>query len=393
MLLSRRLSLADLIELSRVMRHYLGAGLSLPDVFRQQAKRGPARFRAVAERIAQRLEAGGDLESALAQESDVFPPLMLALASVGEHSGMLPEVFTDLEKYYLQQQHLRRAFWSAAAWPLIQFFLAIFVLAGLIFFLGIIQEMNPGTSYDPLGLGLFGARGAAIFLSVVFGALVGGYLLYRLAARALNRNGVFARLLLHLPPFGPCLRSLALGRFCMALRLTTETAMPLTDALRMSLRATDNEAFIGCTGLVQSSVRKGRDLTLALTKTRLFPEEFLSILAVAEESGRLSDVLKHQAAHYQEESSRYMKALATVANGGVWLVVGAILITVIFKLVVELFPCQLSASDHVETVSERDGQGIQAVDTMQFRGKEYFRASTERLRCATAFSDRRSAIV
>jgi type IV pilus assembly protein PilC len=332
MVLSRRLSLAELIELSRVMRHYLGAGLSLPEVFRQQAKRGPMRFRATAGRIGQQLADGSDLESALAQERAVFPPLVLALASVGEQSGMLPEVFTDLEKYYLQQQRVRRAFWSAAAWPLIQLFLAIFVLAGLIFLLGIIHELNPGTSYDPLGLALYGGQGAAIFLGVVFGVLIGGYLLYRLAARVLGRNATFARLLLALPPFGPCLRSLALGRFCMALRLTTETAMPLTDALRLSLRATDNEAFIGCTALVQNSVRKGRDLTLALRKTRLFPDEFLNILAVAEESGRLSEVLQHQAAHYEEESSRRIKALGFLANGAVWLLVGAVIITAIFKL-------------------------------------------------------------
>jgi type IV pilus assembly protein PilC len=332
MLWSRRLSLAELIELSRVLRHYLGAGLSVADVFRKQAKRGPQRIRAVAERITQRLEAGGDLESALAAESDVFPPLMLALVSVGEHSGMLPEVFADLEKYYLQQQQLRRSFWSAAAWPLIQFFLAIFILAGVIYFLGIIREMNPESSYDPLGLGLMGGRGAAIFLGVVFGVLFGGYLLYRLVSRALSGNPAFARLLLHLPPLGPCLRSLALGRFCMALRLTTETAMPIGDALRMSLRATDNEAYIGCTSQVQSSVRKGRDLTLALTKTRLFPEDFLNILAVAEESGRLSEVLQHQTAHYQDEANRRMKVLAYLANGVVWLVVGAVIITAIFKL-------------------------------------------------------------
>src|SRR5262245_60094398 len=36
-----RLSLSVLIELCRTLRHYLGAGLTLPDVFRQQAKRGP----------------------------------------------------------------------------------------------------------------------------------------------------------------------------------------------------------------------------------------------------------------------------------------------------------------------------------------------------------------
>jgi len=339
MIFSRRLSLAELIELCRVMRHYLGAGLTLPDVFRQQAKRGPARVRATAARIGQHLADGGDLESALAQETAVFPPLLLALASVGEHTGMLPEVFTDLEKYYLQQQRLRRSFLTAIAWPMIQFCLAIVTLTVLIFFLGVIRDSNADGAfqYDPLGLGLFGAGGAATFLGIVVGVLVGGYLLYRLAARALARNATFAGVLLRVPVIGPCLRSLALGRFCMALRLTTETGMPVADALRLSLRATDNDAFIAATGSVQSAVRKGRDQTLALTKTRLFPEEFLHILAVAEESGRLGEVLQHQTEHYQEESSRRLKVVAYLASGGVWLLVGAIIITAIFTLYLGYF--------------------------------------------------------
>jgi type IV pilus assembly protein PilC len=334
MIFSRRLSLAELIELCRVMRHYLGAGLTLPDVFRQQAKRGPTRVRATASRIAQHLAEGSDLDGALAKESAVFPPLLLALASVGEHTGMLPEVFTDLEKYYLQQQRLRRSFLAAITWPVIQFCLAIIVLTGLIYFLGVIQDTsaNNPNLYDPLGLGLFGASGAAIFLGAVLGALLGGYLLFWLAARALARNATFAGVLLRVPVIGPCLLSLALGRFCMALQLTTETGMPVADALRLSLRAMDNDAFIAATGLVQSVVRKGRDLTLALTKTRLFPEEFLHILAVAEVSGRLGEVLQHQTEHYQEESGRRLKVVAYLASVAVWLLVGAVIITAIFKL-------------------------------------------------------------
>src|SRR4051812_14749683 len=115
MIFSSRLSLGELIELCRVLRHYLSAGLSLPDAFRQQAKDGPARVRAAAGRITRRLEHGDALEDALTGESAAFPPLMLALASVGEHTGMLPEVCADMEKFYLQQQQLRRAF-LAAIW-------------------------------------------------------------------------------------------------------------------------------------------------------------------------------------------------------------------------------------------------------------------------------------
>src|SRR5713101_6382127 len=117
MLLSARLPVSSLIELCRALRHNLSAGLTLRDVFRQQARQGALAVRPVAGRIRQVIERGDDLETALNQEAKHFPPLFLALASVGERSGNLPEVFTALEKYYVLQQRMWRQFISLSIWP------------------------------------------------------------------------------------------------------------------------------------------------------------------------------------------------------------------------------------------------------------------------------------
>ena len=52
------LSTSTLIELCRVLRHYLGAGLSVVDVFEKQAEGGPASVRPVARRLAADLGRG-----------------------------------------------------------------------------------------------------------------------------------------------------------------------------------------------------------------------------------------------------------------------------------------------------------------------------------------------
>src|SRR4051812_18816517 len=96
---SSRLPLSSLIELCRALKHSLGAGLTLRDVFRQQARSGPGPVRPAATRITAALDQGSDLEEALKREADAFPPLFLALVSVGEQTGMLPELFAELEKY------------------------------------------------------------------------------------------------------------------------------------------------------------------------------------------------------------------------------------------------------------------------------------------------------
>src|SRR5579885_1664578 len=144
MFFSSRLSLSDVIELCRSLRHYLGAGLSLVDAFRHQAKSGAGRVRPVAGRIAAALEQGDSLEDALQRERAALPSLLLSLARVGEHTGMLAEVFGEMEKYFLRQRKLWRQFFAQSAWPMIQFVLAVFVLAGLIFIMGLIADVRGG---------------------------------------------------------------------------------------------------------------------------------------------------------------------------------------------------------------------------------------------------------
>jgi type IV pilus assembly protein PilC len=338
-ILSSRLSRSVLIELCRALRHYLGAGLTLEAAFRQQAARGPAALRPVAGRIADMLKRGSSLEDALDREQRYFPPLFVSMARVGEQSGMLPEVFEELEGYFVRVQQMRRMFLGLVAWPVFQFFAAVFVLAGVIFILGILApdaKMPNGEPYDPLGLGLHGTSGALTFLGIVFGTLAGLAFLGWLAPRVF-KGAVISRILLAIPALGPCLRDLALGRFCMALRLTMETAMSITRALRLALAATGNAAFAAASPVVEQTVKQGDDLTLALTRTRLFPADFLRILSVAETSGRLNDVLQHQDEHYHESARRRMVFLTTLLGIGLWVFIGICLIVVIFRFFIYVY--------------------------------------------------------
>lgn len=335
MVFSARLPLSSLIELCRTLRHSLGAGLPLRDVFHQQARRGPSAVRPVAERISQGLKRGDALEDTLKREQAAFPPLFLALASVGEHTGNLPETFAELEKYFLLQQRLRRQFVAQIAWPVFQFVAAVFIIAGLILVMGVLvaPQYGPDSSPpDPLGLGLMGVSGALLFLAGVVGLLAVLTGLYLFATRALRQSAAVDGVLLAVPILGPCLRALALARFCLALRMTLDTGLPIATALRLSLRATGNEAFAARSPAVEKSLRSGDDLALALAGTGLFSEEFQNIVAVGEESGRLPEVMDQQAQHYQEAAGRRLTVLTVAASVVVWLVVAIAIIVVVFRL-------------------------------------------------------------
>jgi type IV pilus assembly protein PilC len=331
--MSRRLPTSALIQLCRVLRHYLSAGLMLRDVFRQQAKKGHLAVRPVAVQISEAIEQGDDLQEALKHQGDAFPHLFVSMVSVAEHTGMLPEVFADLERYYSRQLKLRRDFISRIFWPVLQLVLGVLVVALMVLILGIIAESRPGTEpIDPLGLGLTGPRGAMIILCTASGIAASIGITYFVVTRVLRQKSFLDGLLLRVPVLGPCLQALAMTRFCLALKLTSETGMSIGEALKLSLRATGNGAFEGSTDAIVSEVNRGMDLTLALARGRIFPVEFLHIMEVAEESGTLPDVMRRQSDHYDEEAGRRLAALASTAAYTVWSIVGVLMVWTIFRI-------------------------------------------------------------
>jgi type II secretory pathway component PulF len=108
--------------------------------------------------------------------------------------------------------------------------------------------------------------------------------------------------------------------------------MPIGEALKRSLRATGNRAFEAAAPAALEAVRAGDELTAAIVRAGVFPDDFVEILAVAEASGSLSEVMAQQAGYYHEEAQRRLAGLSRVAAGLVWALVGLALILAIFRL-------------------------------------------------------------
>lgn len=331
MLFSKRLPLSSLVNLCHILRHNLEAGLTLRDVFRQQATRGTAPMRPVAERIQTALEQGDSLEMALEREKDCFPPMFLAMAGVGEHSGHLPEIFKELGKYYSLQQKLRRQIISQSFLPVIQFLMAILIIALVIFVLGMIGAAN---NQKPMAiLGMSGTTGALRFLTLSLGSIALAVVLYLVVLRSARHRAPVDHFLLWVPSVGKCLEAMAVSRLALALQLTLDSGLPITDALRMSLKATGNAAFEAQIPKVVEALKAGDTLTEALSKCRnVLPADFLMMVATAEEGGRVPEMMKHQANYYHEEAGRRLQTLAKMATGLVWLIYAGFTIAAIFSI-------------------------------------------------------------
>ena len=335
MIFSSRISLKSLVTLCHAFRVGHGAGLTLVDVFKQQATRGPADARPVIARISERLNQGESLEDVLKTEGSAFPPLFTSMTAIGEQTGNLPEIFRELDRYYREQLSLRRTFISMIIWPVFQLIAAIGLITLMILILGMIPTMGM-KPFDPLGFGV-GPEGAIKFLVLVFLFFSSLFAIYFFLTRVLGKKPTVHRILLSVPAIGPCMQALALSRLSLAMKLTLDSSLPTPKAVKRSLLACGNGAYEACADDAAREIKDGTTVTDALTHCHVFPEEFLHAVHSGEESGQVPEVMGRQAEHYQEEASLKMVILNRFASFGVWLFVAALIIWAIFRMAMSIF--------------------------------------------------------
>jgi type IV pilus assembly protein PilC len=325
---SSKCPLPALVDWCRALRYSLSAGLGPVKIFKQQAKSGPRALRGVAGEVAARLSKGASLADALEPHRDRFPPLFLELTAVGEQTGRLEDAFQQLEEYYQAQLSMQRSFRSQIAYPVIQFFAAIFVVAFLIFILGLL-----GSKMDPLGFGLVGTAGALTFLAIAFAFVAAVVVVLKLAADNVGFRAKLEGGLLWVPGWGPAFLTFAHMRFAVALRMCAEAGLRVEQTLHYCFRATANAAFQRGEGRAVTAIKRGGELTDALDESGApFTLEFREMLLMGEETGNTSEVMDRLAERLQEEAVRKMKFAAQMTGWMIYALVALMIIFFIFRI-------------------------------------------------------------
>ena len=323
----RRIRLKDLVQWCHTLGSALRAGITMLKALQVTGRRGRPAIRTVTRQVAQRIKQGDDLATALRSCSYEFPPLFVAMTDVATHTGHLPEILKQLEDYFRFQLRLRRELLSQIFWPVFQLVAAILIIAGLIFVLGMIPNAP-----DFLGLGLSGSSGALLWLVGSLGSMAGLVLAYWVLRRFLGQSRLVDKSLLRIPVLGPPLRSLALSRLCVAMHMTLDTGMSVTEAIALSLAASDNGALTCLAPEIIADIRSGNQLQMAFSKHGVFPDDFLEILTTGEETGSVPEAMLRLSGEYNERAEHQLAMLNTAAGFGVWFCVAAMIIFCIFRI-------------------------------------------------------------
>ncbi len=332
-LTSSTLPLTTLATFCRSLGTMLHSGVNILKAFQVAGGKSTyPKLKRISEEIVDELRKGSDVSTAMSNQGEAFPELMVDMVRVADQTGSLPEVLHALADHYDNLVRLRRTFLSAIAFPILQLVAAIFIVALLIWILGMIASNSGDKPFDVLGLGLTGTLGALTWLGGCFGTAFAGLFLYLFLVRGLKGRKFVHSALLRIPVIGGCLRSFAMARFSWAFALTQQAGMSINPSLESSLKATGNGAFAAMTPMVTAMITEGEDLSFALDATHLFPRDYLELVRVGEATGTVPETLERLSPQLEEQARRSLDAMTAVLAWVIWGMVASVIIFFIFRI-------------------------------------------------------------
>ena len=151
-----------------------------------------------------------------------------------------------------------------------------------------------------------------------------------------NGRRVIDRLMLKLPLFGDLIIKTATAQFCRIFSSLTRAGVPILMSLEISSETAGNSIISDA--ILFPHVGAGRVLlSTALIRQQVLPEMALSMLAIGEETGEMDQMLSKVADFYEDEVSAMVKALTSMLEPAMIVVVGGIVGSILLAMYLPMF--------------------------------------------------------
>jgi type II secretory pathway component PulF len=286
----------------------------------------------------QDIKEGASLYEAFSKHKKVFSPLYCSMIRAGEASGALPEVLERLI-YIIEHEHkVKSDIKSALTYPIIVvvfLFTAFLVLITQVIpkFVNIFK--NAGLSLPlPTQICLLIYRFLSNYWYLILGgvALVILFLFYYLK----TEQGKFTRdtILMRVPLLGPLFVKSAVSRFASIFSILQSSGVDVLDSMDILSGTIGNVAVARELDGIKDSLAEGRGIAGPLGQAKYFTPMLINMVAIGEESGKLENMLRDVAEHYDTEIEYSMKKLSEAI--GPLLTVGLAAVVGFFALAIFL---------------------------------------------------------
>lgn len=283
---------------------------------------------------------GSMLSDAMAEQPEVFDLLYVNLVKLGEASGDLAHVFVRLSDDLKFRSALKRKIIQSLTYPMVIF--SVCILCILFIFNYIVPQMS----------GLFdGLPELPIYTEILLNVsswmqnyqwfLFAGIFAAVLALIAAFRNPVTKRrldeIMLKTPLIKGALLVIERIRFNSALTMMLEAGISIDKALELAAGSVNNRFIRQGLIAAKEHIKKGAGLTESLGRSPIYPDFFLSLLEVGEESGKLAPVFEEIASRSRSEFESWADNMTSILEPllilSMGVIVGSVVVTMLLSII------------------------------------------------------------
>lgn len=312
----------------RCLTTMLAAGVTLTRALELLGRSGDdGASRNVATRLGALVEQGQPLSEAMREAAPAFGAYHVQLVAVGERTGTLVEVLSQLAQNEEKTHALQARVRATLTYPALLFVLSTgmllvlppLMLRGQLDFLRSLGVTPPYLLQVAQSVAVFVERPAGALSLLLACALLGTQLrrLFR-GSRRLWSVG------LRIPRLDSALRLFTTARFARSLALQLNVGVSAREALTSSARVTGNPIFQEEVWEAKDALESGEDLSTSLACVTQFPSGFLPVLRSGEESGRLPTLLRWLADAYEFELELALQSVCSALEPLMLMVMGMV---------------------------------------------------------------------
>jgi type IV pilus assembly protein PilC len=292
--------------------------------------------------VRQDVEAGLLLSDALARHPKVFNPLYVAMVSAGEAGGLLEQSLLRTADQLEKDASLRRQVRAAMIYPTLIITFALIVMLALVAFLIPVFE----NVFKQFGGQLPALTQVMVGLShlvnnqwyVLILAIGGGVFAFLTWKRSKLGRGQWDAFKLRIPlKIGDIVQKVSIARWSRTLSSLTAAGVPIMGALEITGKTAGNAVLEDSMAKVIASVKSGGTISEPLKKATVFPPMVASMVAVGEETGALDSMLSKIADFYEDEVAAAVKALTSILEPAMIILVGGIVGVIVVSMYLPLF--------------------------------------------------------
>jgi type IV pilus assembly protein PilC len=299
--------------------------------------------------LRQDVEAGSSVGAAMESQPGVFDPLYRGMVHAGEGSGRLEEalerVAFQLEKLDALRRQVRAALWYPSVVIVLALVVTIVVVAFIVpVFVGIFQDIaedNPGSDTS-LPLMTQMTVSASDFITGKWFVIVP---VIAIAIYAFSRWKKTERGRLQWDHFkikipmniGDVVQKVALARWSRTFSGAISSGVPILQAIQISGETAGNAVVKEAMDDVYDSVKAGGSIAHPIENNELFPPMVAHMVAVGEETGQLENMLTKVSDFYETEVDAKVKALTSLIEPIMIVVVGSIVGFIVISMYLPIF--------------------------------------------------------